>query len=80
MNIDKKIELLERLLYLSVYYTSRHTPLKYDMNDDFNEYLDSIKSYKTDLGEYVIYYDESLKNKIKYDLRELKLQKIIESI
>ena len=77
MNVDKKIELLETLLYYI--NNNQHISVQYNINDDdFIEYLESIKSSKRDDGEYVIYYDESIINKIKYDLRELKINKLLD--
>ena len=79
MSIEKQIKLLETLLYFI--NNNEHISVQYNINDDdFIEYLESIKSSKTEDGEYVIYYDESIINKMKYDLRELKLKKIIDMI
>ena len=79
MNIDEEIKLLELLIYYIE--NDIKTSFEYHFNDDdYIKYLEKIKFIKRDNGDYIIYYDDLIKKQIQYDLRELKLQKILNNI
>lgn len=77
MTIEEQIKLLESLLFY-IKFHNHHTFEYHTNDDDYINYLEKIKLYKRNDGEYVIYDDESIKTQIKYDLRELKLRLILD--
>jgi hypothetical protein len=74
--MNDRIELLEKLLYC---INNNNASFQCEMNDDLIKLKRDWKNIilKGDDGQYYIYVDESIKNQVKYDLREEKLNKLL---